>query len=202
MKLKVNYKGLIKDTVIHLPLSNKLGLEFFPEGGELIEGLNSRIAFIAQSNNGMRFDIAGSLHASKRGIIGSIKTEQDGMGLFSLIPQEDECYYVVVESPTSVIDTFYLPSVRKKGWSLQAAETGGMLTIGIGHNYEESRKVLVTVVVRDFLVKYTIREVSSYDGFSIDINEIPPGIAVVTLFDEIGKPIAETLVYLHQKKQG
>ena len=62
----------------------KLSLRFFPEGGQLVEGITSQVAFKAESKNEGNIQLSGTLYTKEGQEITSFETLHDGMNLPSL----------------------------------------------------------------------------------------------------------------------
>jgi hypothetical protein len=76
---------------------DNLTLSFFPEGGALVEGINSVVAFEAIDQWGRKCDVEGYITEGKRGdIIGSFKSMSRGRGAFFLAPETGKKYYAHV----------------------------------------------------------------------------------------------------------
>jgi hypothetical protein len=67
-------------------------LQFFPEGGRMVNGVNSKIAFKAVDGNGLGIDVKGELIDSENNPITSFASEHLGMGYFFLRPAEGKTY--------------------------------------------------------------------------------------------------------------
>ena len=68
-------------------------VNFLPEGGTLVEGIESNVAFKAFDNGeGLPVSISGTVKNSKGVTVAKIETLYDGMGRFALTPEENETY--------------------------------------------------------------------------------------------------------------
>ena len=73
---------------------NKVNLSFFPESGNLVEGISSQVAFKAVDENGSALnlkDIALYKKGSEEPLM-SLQTIHNGMGLFMLQPEANTKY--------------------------------------------------------------------------------------------------------------
>ncbi|HXL56501.1 MAG TPA: hypothetical protein VN958_09605, partial [Chitinophagaceae bacterium] len=70
----------------------KASVQFFPEGGDCIAGINNKIAFKAITFNGKPCNIKGAVVNSKGENVAELKCMHDGMGFFYLEPQAGETY--------------------------------------------------------------------------------------------------------------
>lgn len=202
MEIFTTYQGFSKDTIINLPVPKNMDLGFYPEGGLLIEGLTNRVAFKMHSENGISFKIKGGLYDDSGQLITELQSDYKGMGSFPLIPESGKRYYVKISDPLHVDSVFHLPEAEKEGWMLQASVDDAKITLILGSTYDEDTPALITVAIRGFMVNYIARSVNRFDSFSIPTKEMPPGIAVITLFDAKGKPRAERLIFVNYHKLG
>ena len=63
-------------------------VKFYPEGGRLIKGVPTKVAFEATDKSGHPIDIKGSVLSSNKDTIVSFKTIHEGKGMFTIIPDE------------------------------------------------------------------------------------------------------------------
>ena len=61
-------------------------LGFFPEGGDLVAGLISKVAFKANNQWGIPVAVSGIVQGSDGSVVDSLTTEHDGMGSFFIKP--------------------------------------------------------------------------------------------------------------------
>src|ERR1035437_9997271 len=66
----------------------KVTLKFFPEGGNLIKGVSSRIAFEATDAYGNPIDVSGAVLNENQEAIVRFKSVHDGRGIFSFTPSD------------------------------------------------------------------------------------------------------------------
>ena len=81
-----------------IPITLKdISLSFFPEGGNLVEEVNSRIAFKALDSYGQPSDIEGRILDEENRLITSFKSFHDGMGAFNLKPLNGTKYHAIID---------------------------------------------------------------------------------------------------------
>ena len=73
-------------------------ISFFPEGGNLVEGLMNTIAFKATDEKGIPVAVRGTISNNKNEKITSFSSYHDGMGMFELIPQAGLNYFASFEA--------------------------------------------------------------------------------------------------------
>src|ERR1700712_1662086 len=73
-------------------------IQFFPEGGSLVNGINSKVAFKAVGKDGMGIDFTGAIINQKNDTIIRFKPLKFGMGQFSFTPAADNTYKAVIRA--------------------------------------------------------------------------------------------------------
>jgi alpha-2-macroglobulin-like protein len=86
----------------------------YPEGGDLVEGLESRVYFEAADAFGKPVDIKGVVVDDRGEVVTRIASDRDGRGRFVLRPEEGRTYRVRVEDRAGTGD-FTLPSAARAG---------------------------------------------------------------------------------------
>lgn len=174
---------------------------FLPEGGDLIEGLNSKIAFKVTDENGEPVNAMGDIFNSKNSKVASLKTNHDGMGIFELLPQADEHYQAILFVNDKKISAD-LPKPKKEGIVL-SVDNESQNTI-----YFHIQRSQFNSSVYNSL--YFIGRMNNTIIYSSQINfnegktagginkrKFPSGILQLTVFTESGMPLAERLVFIN-----
>ncbi|HYE55257.1 MAG TPA: hypothetical protein VD996_10450, partial [Chitinophagaceae bacterium] len=90
-------------------------LQFFPEGGNLVSGLTSKIAFKATDGRGLPFNVKGDIVDGTGKKVNSFTSEHDGMGLFVLQPQPGQQYKAVWKDQAGKSQETALPQAQAAG---------------------------------------------------------------------------------------
>lgn len=80
-------------TANHSNRAEDIDLQFMPEGGNLVSGLQSRVGFKAVAANGVGIDVSGKIYNSKKQEVASFKTIHAGMGSYEFTPVAGESYF-------------------------------------------------------------------------------------------------------------
>lgn len=88
--------------------------DLFPEGGNLVAGLPSRLAFKATDGNGYPVDVEGTLYIDENPAT-TFKSSHDGMGLLSFTPSVGRNYRIELKDGKS----YSLPEIYSQGMSFQ-----------------------------------------------------------------------------------
>jgi len=95
-------------------IGNKIDLQFFPEGGYAVNGLNGKITFKAIGKDGLARNVKGAIKDSNDKTIVPISTIYQGMGFFTLNPKVNEEYTAVLNDGSR----YKLPNVQKEGYAM------------------------------------------------------------------------------------
>lgn len=179
-------------------LSSKHRFDLFPEGGHLIYGINSVVAFKATYGNGLPEDVSGKVFEDGKKI-GSIKTIHDGMGRFSLTPKSGKEYKVVLDDGRTIL----FPTIERGGLSLHVSKNNAKgLSLLVSSSEDAPQPFSITAKQNGIVCstasgtvkgQQVVKIPTAYFGFQ--------GIVEITLFDAAERPVAERLVYVNPKKQ-
>lgn len=192
----VNYNDAKKTTTA--ALSKNITVSFFPEGGNLVSGLKSIVAFKAVDDYGQPVTIAGDIVNSKNKKTASFTTLHDGMGSFELQPAAGETYTAVIAGQQKNIP---LPAIRPEGITLTIDNTNAnkaFVKVERSTTNSAAYNNLLLIAQSNYQVvsisKLNIDE--GLDAAAINKKNLQPGIMQVTVLTADGKPLAERLVFI------
>ena len=174
-------------------------LSFFPESGDLIDGIPTKVAFKAQDAKGMPAKVAGRLQENGKEIA-RLETVHDGMGFVFILPRKTSSYKVVLSDGQE----FSFAEVADSGLSIYLRkQTDEYLEFHLSQPKEATpQKIRLTGRMRGKLycmAEGTLRDILR---IKIPVKEFPlQGIAEFTLYNENGQPMAERLVYVHPERK-
>lgn len=180
----------------------KLNLDLFPEGGDLVAGLPSRVYFQALKPSGKPAEIAGVVLDGDGAEIATLKSYHHGMGRFEITPEADQSYEVRVRRPVGIERTYRLPDAKSDGVVLRAEDdfTGQRSDCRVTlHSTTARQNVTVVASLRERIA--ALRTVDLEQG----ANEVAlypdagQGVMRITVLDANFAPLCERLVY---RKQG
>lgn len=105
-------------------------VSFYPEGGQLIAGQSSSVAFKAVDTNGTALDIEGEVTDSKGNVVAAFKTFHDGMGEFFINSLPDEHYQAVCRNGNRTL-RFDLPEAQTNTFALKTIIRENTLWIAV-----------------------------------------------------------------------
>jgi len=173
----------------------------FPEGGHLVSGIKSKVAFKVVNSRGLPESIRGILFENNGPLL-EFETIHAGMGSFVFTPLPDKTYYVQISQPL-LNDTFRLPEARSKGITMElAGRDKNYLTFRLNCSPGlEGRKVYLLAQMRGITYSMATAILKNSLRIKIPLNELPQGIAELTIFNEELVPVAERLVYVNTDRK-
>ena len=99
------------------------GIQFFPEGGDLIAGQPQRIAFKGESSDGSPISFSGTVFGSNGDTVARIVSEHDGMGVFTMSPQSGQDYRAEVTASDGRKLRTQLPTVKEDGYAIVVSQS-------------------------------------------------------------------------------
>ncbi|SEW50046.1 TonB-dependent receptor plug domain-containing protein [Chitinophaga arvensicola] len=176
---------------------NKIDLQLLPEGGTLVAGLNSNIAFRAVNEHGKPVDVKGVVldHAGNK--VAAFDSYYGGMGKFRFTPQSGEKYSVKITSPLNISQTYSFPTFTDDGLVMNLNAREGQLLMDISSKNARRVTLLGQTKSVSFYTK-TLDLKAGTQTITIDTSIFPAGIARFTLVAMDQQPIAERLVFLNK----
>jgi hypothetical protein len=177
-------------------------LNLFPEGGDLIAGITTRIAFKAENQFGNPVYIKGAIKNNNNDLIDSFAAEHDGMGSFELESKSNETYYIDWIDEYGTKHSTAIPTAKTTGTAIEVETLEGKClvlvkrTATVNDNYKTMYLVATMnqQMVYRSKINFTSRTAVSGD---IPTTNLPSGILQITLFTEDWKPVAERIAFVN-----
>ena len=168
-------------------------VSFFPEGGNLVSGLPSTIAFQGTDVYGEPIDFTGTVTDDRGDTLLRFQPEAQGMGRFDLTPVQGRRYTTLVHTADGRSITGSLPPAYAQGYTLHLDTVpDGRLRVTV-HGSGAGR--LYLLVHTNQSVETAVAQTLS-DGqatFLVAPGSLDPGVAHLTLFNEDRQPLCERL---------
>jgi hypothetical protein len=179
--------------------SPRVNVNFFPEGGNLVDGLESEVGFKAVDERGHGVAVQGTVVDARNQVLATFRSRHLGMGSFRLTPAAGQQYRAVVTLPNGTKTTLPLPSSQPAGYVLHMSETDSdfLITMRRLSAGAPAGSALLLAQVRGKVV-YAVR-VPLGDAAPVAAKlpkaKFLPGLAHLTLFDEQGTAQCERLLF-------
>lgn len=176
-------------------------LNFFPEGGYLVNDLKSKVAFKATDAIGNPVYFKGAILNKLGKIVDSVKPTHNGMGFFYLTPQKGEIYTLKWIDEWQVAHNSVLPTAKEDGLVMNLKQEDQKLLVKVTRppNSKDNFKLIriVATMHKQMVYRVSTRLVNaeSYNG-EIPIANLPEGVLQVTVFDMNWMPFAERICFI------
>ncbi|MES2651560.1 MAG: TonB-dependent receptor plug domain-containing protein [Bacteroidota bacterium] len=209
----LNKSGLIKATITFadgnkitklIPIKSAatdVDVQFFPEGGTLVDGLPSKVAVKVINANGRGENISGKIVDNEGTEILDFETTYLGMGSFSLTAVAGKTYTANIKFANGATKSITLPKSQGSGYAISV-------------NNIDSSKITVRVMISpDLLNKGELNLLAHHNGMVLFAAKVPTvkqivavaipkiglpsGIVSITLFAPENLPIAERIAFIN-----
>ena len=192
----IAYKGTDSPQEKDQPVAR---LSFFPEGGDLIDGIPTKVAFKAWDGKGMPAKVKGVLQENGKEIA-RLETVHDGMGFVFILPRKESSYKVVLDDGRE----FPFAEVTASGLSIHLRkQTDEYLEFHLSQSKgTATQTVKLEGRMRGKLCCMATGTLRERLKVRIPLKEFTmQGIAEFTLYNADGQPMAERLVYVHPERK-
>lgn len=194
-----NKEQVRKTIPIRFAVTN-LDVQFFPEGGNLIQGFPNKIGIKAVNANGKGEDISGVIIDADGTEVTQFETSHLGMGHFSLSPMPDKTYRAKLTLKDGAIRFIDLPKALPTGYvlTLSNIDTANLSikVLRTQNNTEQGELHLLGQQHGNvcFSAKIPTRNLVA---LSVPKQSLPSGVITFTLFSSENKPLAERLAFVN-----
>jgi hypothetical protein len=185
-------------------IAPKTRVEVFPEGGVLVNGLNSKIAFKATNGSGVPVFIKGFLMNDKNKILDTIKVAHDGMGIIQLKPNAGESYQLSWTDENAQKGLTPILPPQKEGVILKLSMDNEKAYVQVEKTIDvpKNNRILKLLVHQNQHILYTVEfkgEDRQVQKTALPIDELPTGIVQFSLFTSDWLPLAERIVLVNNR---
>lgn len=170
-------------------------IEFYPEGGDLVVGLPSRVAFKTSAALGLK---KGLIIDNNGTTVTTFTANADGEGIFTIIPKAGQQYFASYHEPSV---KFSLPEAYLEGYVVEVlGQEGNWVKVNI--HSTKNDVVALTAQLRGTMyygAEHTLEPGDNY--IKIPVNNLPAGVLHISLFDAEGVGHAERLVFVNKNKK-
>lgn len=201
--LKYADKKTSTQTLAIKAATNKIDVQFFPEGGSMVNNIRAKIAFKATGTDGLGVDIKGVIKDNEGAEIAKFTTAHAGMGVFSMFPQSGKTYKAVVTNPDGSENTIPLPAALDKGYALMVNNSDPdkvtmRITVSPDLMGDAANNELSVVAQQNGVVCYAAKTKLTTPTFAANIpkSKFHTGIVQFTLFSATGEPLNERVNFI------
>ncbi len=171
-------------------------IQFFPEGGNLVNGLTSKVAFKVVGQDGKGVNFKGAIINQRNDTIARFRPLKFGMGNFIFKPNLKDTYkaivYINAENKPIIKE---LPAIFDQGYVIQLADNANQLAVTVNSNVNHGE---VYLFAHTKSVSKSVQSAALVNGtarFLIDKNLLGEGISHFTIFNNTRQPVCERLYF-------
>lgn len=174
----------------------KLSLRFFPEGGQLVEGVTSQVAFKAESKNEGNLQLSGTLYTKEGQEITSFETLHDGMGAFEYTPSALPAIAKVNFQGKKY--EFTLPKALPSGYVLKVDNNAGAISVTVSCNAatpQDTLAVFISHQGRPHAYQLIQCQANEPQQFTVLSRKLPAGVLQISLLNRAGNTLCDRFVF-------
>lgn len=179
-----------------LETKEKLSVRFFPEGGQLVEGVTSQVAFKAESKDEGNIELSGTIYTKEGAEISSFETLHDGMGHFKYTPSAQPAVAKVDFQGKKY--EFTLPQALPNGYVLSTVNNAGALLVKVSCNAatpQDTLAVFISHQGRPYVHQLISCRADTPQEFILPTRKLPAGVLQVSLINRAGNTLCERFVF-------
>jgi TonB-dependent SusC/RagA subfamily outer membrane receptor len=181
--------------------SGILAVQLFPEGGNLVENLPSKVGVKVINTGGTGESVTGTLIDNDGVEMLTFSTNQFGMGHFIINPQPGKIYTAFIKKKDGNTQSVALPKVLPSGYVLAVNNTDSTkinAKLFISESLLNQGEVKLVVqsgnTVLSVLKSTARKQVTS---LSLPKKDLPSGIIHFTVFNTVNQPVCERLIFIN-----
>ena len=173
--------------------TNNYDVQFFPEGGNLVAGIQSKVGFKAVNSYGKGANVSGAVISANNDTVARFKSLKFGMGSFTITPAPGNTYKAVVRLPDGTTISKTLPDAAGHGYVMHVADNGSQLAVNVSGT---DGLVYLFVHTRQQVVAAETGNISNGKAtFAINKSALGDGISSITIFNNAKQPVCERLYF-------
>jgi hypothetical protein len=192
-----------QDSVVTVTLvPRQTHLQFFPEGGDLVAGVESMVAFKANDQFGLPVPVKGSIvdHSGKE--ILTFAPEHDGMGKILLTPDKGDSLVAVWKDEMGVEHRTGLPAIKTTGAVIRAIAGNQKVLFSVARSAESGQELKHLVIIAHMHQHLVYKAKINLDdnfmsGGTIPTGQLPSGVLQLTVFNADMLPVAERVLFVN-----
>ena len=178
-------------------------VQFFPEGGQLIAGIPSRIAFKALKPDGLGIDVKGTITDNTGKVAAEFTSSHLGMGSFQLTPEDGKTYTASVTFADGTTDKPDMPKVLSDATTISIDNSDAenlkiRLLSDAAFVKENEGKTFFILAKSAGVICFAAQTKLQNQVYlaTVPKTKFPTGIVQVTLFADDGEPLSERIAFI------
>ncbi len=180
-----------------------LKLQFFPEGGQLVNGIESRVAFEAlDDNSGKPIPLQGEIVDNKGDVLTRFEANLRGRGFFIFTPEAKKEYHARFYYAGKTSQTA-LPESQISGYVMRVDSDTAHVSVVLNKAVDAPAELLgLSISCRGKVQLFdTLTIADSAYRLLVPLEALSAGVNQITLFNEQGNIEAERLFFVYPPKK-
>ncbi|TDO22359.1 SusC/RagA family TonB-linked outer membrane protein [Pedobacter duraquae] len=179
--------------------STGLDVEFYPESGELVNGLRATVAFRARYSHRRNIRIKGNIVNNLNHIMAKFESDSNGIGSFEFTPLSSTIYFAEIVSGNQTLRKRVLSTIKNEGYvihvELHNPDTLNVILQTTKRLMNKDEVVLLPLNNGVPLFVFKTNFPDSVVSLAIPKAKLPEGLIQFTLFNSTKNPVTSRLVY-------
>lgn len=194
-----------KQTSTRAQVLTEHSLHFFPEGGDLVEGLSSVLAFKALNREGRPGKAEGFILNAEKKQVMPFATEHNGMSKLVFTPAPGETYFAEWTDADGAKHESTLPAVKKSGIVLNLKDGSLDRFFNLSWTPDIPGKLKRFQIVAHSNQKLLFKAIAEINNKktivgSLPLGRFPSGVITLTILNETGQPLAERICFVNNEE--
>lgn len=171
-------------------------LDLFPEGGNLVNGILSQVAFKIARNDGPTPG-KGFIIDENNDTVTKFEPFKFGLGSFYFTPDRQHQYKAVYVFNDNTFITKPLPQIFPEGFVMHLDEENQNIKVTVRSNSSASSQIYL--IAQNHQLTKAAKQSSLANGiaiFSVNKADLGAGVSQITIFNEARQPVCERLFFI------
>lgn len=202
-KKPISVAPLRPDAKVEARTERRIGafdVQFFPEGGYLIDDIRCRVAFKALADDGLSVEVEGVIRNARGEVVDSIRSLHAGMGCAAFTPRDGERYYAECSIPSGQTRRFELPAADNDACVLRVLSEEERFTVQVLARRPLPEGLSLALLCRGNLLYREAWE-PQRPALVFEREGIPGGVLQLLLLDAEGNALSERLLFNRSEEQ-
>ncbi|HRQ49029.1 MAG TPA: hypothetical protein PLR74_00730 [Agriterribacter sp.] len=184
---------------MHTDTTAPYDIQFFPEGGNLLQNTGSKVAFRMTDKNGKGVPaFTGVVLNEARDTLALFSPARYGIGSFNFTPRGTGLYKAYITTPEGVTIVKDMPAAQEEGYAMKLRTANDQIIITV---YARPKGNTASAI---YLFAHTRGSVKTVQAktirkdsvtFTVAENMLGEGITHFTVFNGLGQPVCERLYF-------
>ena len=189
-------KGAAIDYTVEKP-----DLQFYPEGGHLVENLRNKVAIKVKNDIYNNINLSCFITDEENAVISQFSTTDFGMGYFTFTPEPGKTYVASIEVNGTEFK-YPLPKALPRGYVMNVTNSEEHFIVDVKSTMPSGLEGTSLVAHQRGHMLFNKHQESNKDVYPLrfSTNELKNGVVTLTLIDADGHPVCERLIFVDNPK--